>query len=429
MSKNIPFQFDCVVLSSGEKIHNTSEKIRRLKVGVFTKYSNRNGSYITDAFAEKLIESAPSCPVVGFFDHETKDWAGHLGPSLVSAYGYVEHFVGWAPFIDSDGIEREYAVFSIVAFSDYFEEAQHIVGKHQSMEIDPETIIGEWGLVGENEYFIYTEGKMKGFCILGDNVEPCFSASAFFNKQDDKQTQFEKFSSLLIDLKAQVEEGEKITKGGEQPMNEFEEQVVEQQEEVSSNIEDVSEQTEFENVEENTEELPALETESEPEVLLTATVVEQENLELDFTASESEENNEEVETLRETIAEYEQQLQSIREELSNCSKQLEAITAANAEMEARLNEANATISHYQAIEQAAEEEKKNNLIKDYENVIPAEELEEISSNVSSFSYNELESKLALSYARKNLEKKATKVFVPQVEQNGFAALMEKYKKN
>ena len=171
---------------------------------------------------------------------------------------------------------------------------------------------------------------MKGFCILGDNVEPCFSASAFFNKQDDKQTQFEKFSSLLIDLKAQVEEGEKITKGGEQPMNEFEEQVVEQQEEVSSNIEDISEQTEFENIEEITEELPALETESESEVLLTATVVEQENLELDFNASESEEKNEEVETLRETIAEYEQQLQSIREELSNCSKQLEAITAANA---------------------------------------------------------------------------------------------------
>ena len=208
-------------------------------------------------------------------------------------------------------------------------------------------------------------------------------------------------------------------------MNEFEEQVVEQQEEISSNIEDTSEQTDFENIEEQ----PTLETETEPEVLPTATVVEQEKLELDFNASETEENNEEVETLRRTIAEYEEQLQSIREELSNCSSQLEAITAANVEMEARLSEANATISHYQAIEQAAEEEKKNNLIKDYENVIPAEELEEISSNVSSFSYNELESKLALSYARKNLEKKATKVFVPQFEQNGFAALMEKYKKN
>jgi len=42
-------------------------------VRVFTKYANRNGSYITDAVADQLIQSATSgmTPIVGFFDPET----------------------------------------------------------------------------------------------------------------------------------------------------------------------------------------------------------------------------------------------------------------------------------------------------------------------------------------------------------------------
>jgi len=44
----------------------------RLHVAVFTKYKNRNGSYITDEYADFLIKSATrgNTPVVGFFDPE-----------------------------------------------------------------------------------------------------------------------------------------------------------------------------------------------------------------------------------------------------------------------------------------------------------------------------------------------------------------------
>jgi hypothetical protein len=47
--------------------------------------------------------------------------------------------------------------------------------------------------------------------------------SHFFSKNDDAyKSQYEKFSSLLSGLKAQVEEAEKNIKGGEQPMENFE---------------------------------------------------------------------------------------------------------------------------------------------------------------------------------------------------------------
>jgi len=143
MSRSIPIYFDSVVIASPTTpISSNNPELGRLKVGVFTKYGNRNGSYITDEIAEQLISSAiqGDTPVVGFFDPESKGWAGHTGPLLASAYGYVESFEGWQPFTDTDGIERDYAVFSVVLFNKYFDEAKLVVGQHQSMELDRDSI-------------------------------------------------------------------------------------------------------------------------------------------------------------------------------------------------------------------------------------------------------------------------------------------------
>ena len=135
MDRKIPIYFDSIIASPIERISNDNPNLGRLRVGVFTKYGNRNGSYITDAVAEQLIRSATQgeTPVVGFFDPETKDWAGHTGPTLASAYGYVEDFLGWEPLTDTDGISRDYAIFSVVVFTKYFEEAPYIDGQNQSM--------------------------------------------------------------------------------------------------------------------------------------------------------------------------------------------------------------------------------------------------------------------------------------------------------
>jgi len=128
-------------------ISSTEPNTGRLKVAVFTKYANRNGSYITDAVAEQLITSATrgNTPVVGFFDPETQSWASHTGPTLANGYGYVEDFLGWETLTDTDGVARDYAIFSVVLFSEYFSEAQKIAGQHQSMELDPNSITGDWG--------------------------------------------------------------------------------------------------------------------------------------------------------------------------------------------------------------------------------------------------------------------------------------------
>ena len=116
-------------------------------------------------------------PVVGLFDHSKNDWAGHAGAGLVNAYGYCKEFLGWQPYIDTDGISRDYAIFSIVLFSNYFSEASHIIGKAQSMELSPASITGAWRTLPdcEDEVYVYDTAKMASFCLLGDSQTPCFS--------------------------------------------------------------------------------------------------------------------------------------------------------------------------------------------------------------------------------------------------------------
>ena len=119
MDRQVPIYFDSVVIASPTMpISSSNPELGRLKVGVFTKYGNRNGSYITDEYAAHLIESATrgDTPVVGFFDPETQEWASHTGPTLANGYGYVERFEGWEPYTDSDGVTRDYAIFSVVLF-------------------------------------------------------------------------------------------------------------------------------------------------------------------------------------------------------------------------------------------------------------------------------------------------------------------------
>lgn len=441
MNRQVPYTFDCVPVSSLNPIvsdSNNCENIGRMNVGVFTRYGNRNGSYITDKYAEYLISSAIDKPVVGFFDRESQDWQGHVGPTLASGYGYVSHFVGWQPFQDSDGVEREYAVFSVVLFSDYFEEARHILGKGQSMELDPLSIEGDWAEIDGQEYFVYTTGKMAGFCILGDSKEPCFSASAFFEKEDSGKTQFEKFSSLLFELKAKVEEAEKLEEGGEHPMEEnmIQEPVVETPaeevvetpdtfEETAPAVEvQESEETEIEEevpVEEETE-VPAEEpeVENEPETPAEEQPSEFEVLQANYEALQTSYNElqAQLEEANGRIAEFEANVETVRVEHET---QINALTE-------QLNAANARIQNYEAIAAEAEEARKNELVSSYEKIISEEEIAPIKASITDFSYDELESKLAVTFSRKQLKVESAKVPLAEPEETAFAALIKKYKR-
>ena len=431
MSKQIPYLFDSVIISSPlERVSQDMPNTGRARVRVFSKYGNRNGSYITEQVADQLIESAITkhVPIVGFFDPQSQTWASHTGPTIAHGYGYVEDFLGWEPTEDTDGVIRDYAVFSIVLHTDYFEEANKIVGQNQSMELNPKTIQGEWATIDEEEYFIYSFAEMLGFCVIGSN-EPCFSASTFFSKNEENKTQFEQFSSLLFELRAKVEEAKNFKEGGEQPMEEnkvvetpVEETVVEETPAVEN----------FENNEEPVVEEPAIE---EPAVEEPVTEFEEETPAVVEEPTVEETSNTEFEALQNDFNELQTSFEALQKELTSAQEriatfeaEIETLNNTNNSLQQELSAAQATIATYEANAAAEENERKDTLIQDYEKVLSAEEITPIREAVADFSYDELESKLAVIFSRKNLSGESRKVPLPEPEESEFAKLIKNYRK-
>lgn len=422
MDRKIPVYFDVQVMNSPiTAISSTEPNTGRLKVAVFTKYANRNGSYITDAVAEQLITSATrgNTPVVGFFDPETQSWASHTGPTLANGYGYVEDFLGWETLTDTDGVARDYAIFSVVLFSEYFSEAQKIAGQHQSMELDPDSITGDWGEIQGEYYYIYKTAKMLGFCIIGEH-EPCFSVSSFFSKNDENYiNQFDKFSSLLSSLKERVEEAENNAKGGEQAMDPtLENQEPEVVEEVVETPVEEEPAVEFENNEPAAEDEPVAEVEETPaedeEPAAEPTEFEALQVQFDTLQANYNELNSNYEAAQNRIAELESAHAAEIESLNNS-----------------INDLRASLSNYQEQVTAAENARKNALVEKYEKIIGEEEISEIKNKTNDFSYDELESKLAITFANKQLNSVEESPVVPllEPEESQFALLMKKYRKN
>ena len=443
MKRNIPIYFDNAIIMSPAEPINGSTGLNRLKVGVFTKYGNRNGSYIKDDVAEMMIASATKgdTPVVGFFDPETKNWASHTGPTLASAYGYVEYFDGWQSFTDTDGIARDYAVFSVVLFTKYFNEANFVVGQNQSMELDINSIEGDWANIGDQEYFVYTKAEIMGLCIIGDH-EPCFSVSSFFAKNDGTyKSQYEKFSSLLADLKAKVEEAENQPKGGEHQMEiemnpEVNEPTPAQEFEVEVE-EPVNQEPEAPAADEFAAEEPAAEPEQEP-------VAEEEPV----TEPEAEEPAEEPEEeqglvpeeplVEEPAVDFEAQIAELQNQLTEMTTNYENAQSRIAELEAQITSASeleaslrGEIATYEAERTRLEVEKKNALIDRYAANLDEEDLTDVREHINDYSYEEIESKLAIKFANKQMAGSADNKVVPLPEPvvDEFALFMQKYRKN
>ena len=432
MDKKIPIYFDTIILDSpiqeislngyGDDVGN------RLQVAVFTKYKNRNGSYITDEYAELLIASATrgDTPVVGFFDPESQTWATHTGPTLANGYGYIENFIGWKPLTDTDGVTRDYAVFSVVIFTKYYEEAKKIRGQNQSMELDPATITGDWVNFDGEDYFVYTKGDMLGLCVIGQH-EPCFSVSTFFSKNDESyKSQYQKFSSLLANLKAQVEEAENTNKGGEQPMDKLENLEPEVQVEVEApEAFQVEEQVDAEpETQENNESEAAEDTVTEE--------VETEEVKTEEVELEVAEPTE-FEVLQEKFNELQESYNSLQSEFEAANTKITELETANAELEtlrAQIEELKSTVSTYEAKEVEVENERKNNLVEKFEKMLDAEEIEEFRSKLNDLSYEELQSNMSIAFANKQMTGgEVKKVPLPETEQSQFALLMNKYRKN
>ena len=185
MFEDINLEFPVTVYGKLEKYNDTISKGR---CRIFYKGGNRNGTYITDEFAEKLLSTVSYAPVKGIYDDEEGDFTDH-GKSRNQGriYGIVPENpnITWEEHLDEDGVTRTYACVDVLIFTGLYTEAHAIVGKSQSMELYVPSIKGDWKIINGKRWYVFESAHFLGLQALGDTTTPCFEGAAFFALYQD----------------------------------------------------------------------------------------------------------------------------------------------------------------------------------------------------------------------------------------------------
>lgn len=208
----IDMNFPITVYGNLEKL---SDVMSLGRCRIFYKYGNRNGTYITDEFAEELIKTLPYTPVKGIYEQDEKDFTDHgekreLGRIYGVVPGPQDMNFAWEKHTDEDGIEREYACVNVYYYTALYEEAGEICGKAQSMELYRKSVKGDWKIIDGKRYYVFEKASFLGLQVLGDNVEPCFEGAAFFSLYESVKNLYEKLEQYQNNFQNHGEGGNKM---------------------------------------------------------------------------------------------------------------------------------------------------------------------------------------------------------------------------
>ena len=223
--KSVPRELEVTLYGD---MHAYSDSISKCRVRIFYKGLNRNRTYISEDFANQLIDSLPYTPVKGIFDKDEVDFGSHGEKNSEGRiYGLVmaEPNFAWEDHMDVDGVIRTYACADVLLYTGLYPEAKIIPESSQSMEINPYTFTGEWKTWDDGlPYYQFYTGSLFGLQVLGMTTEPCFEGAAFYyslirtelqplidymKKISDKKEESTKMDKILFRL-SDNEKAEKI---------------------------------------------------------------------------------------------------------------------------------------------------------------------------------------------------------------------------
>ena len=369
------------------EIQEISPIISKARVRIFYTGLNRNLTYITEEFAEKLLKTLPYTPVGGLWQQDEEDFSDHGGPGesnreRFQAFGVVPENpnVAWEDHMDEDGVLRRYACCDVYLWTARYKAAREIPKKAQSMELYVNSIDGEWKRDGAVEYFEFTDGVFFGLLALGDDVDPCFEGAAFYGLDQSAKEFFEELKNYTLSAKSELIGGTEmeIEKIEETPVVEEQVEEVTSEEEVVT--EEATEEVQEVATEETEEEAPAAEevTEATEE---TADDNAVENFENEEVAEENEEETEETEEVKEVVEET-------VEEASDIQAEYQAALQRIADLEAQVNE----LTTYK---NDAERVKKTSLIEKYSLLLGEEACANYTAKIDEYSFEDLKKEVSV----------------------------------
>lgn len=378
---------------------------------------NRNHSYITKEVATEMAKTLRGAPIVGYFKETKEDFADHGNKiilddegvkfeCLTKPYGFVapNAKVWFQKFEDKDEFgnseTREYLMTTGYLWTGQFEECQSVIedGKHQSMELDENTLDGRWSTNNKTgmDFFIINDAIFSKLCILGDDVEPCFEGaritapevSTSFTKIDDnfKKTLY----TMMQDLKFALEGGQKMT------INEAEEKTI-----VEEEKDEAIEETKEEEIAEETSTIETSEemsAEKDNEEQSAATEIdnsiEDQSSQENFAKADDKKEEESDETDESEDDSKKDEEDSKKKDYSLLETELENAKTAYADLEQK----------YQtlvAFKEKVDNEKKDALISSFY-MLSDEDKKDVIENKSKYSLDEIEAKLSVICVRKKV---------------------------
>lgn len=172
---------------SGFSTDSAQENFTRGKLKVFYKGETADHRYFSDSFSEEVVKTLPYTPVVSYYDEEKEDFVGHSTEQAI--YGIVDPCV--APSFETDEDGKSWCVCDVVLYTKrpgkVGEIADKIIGHKQSLELDPKTVKYTVNY-DEKRHFKnieFTAGTFIGVSVLGEDQQPAFTGSEFFNYNED----------------------------------------------------------------------------------------------------------------------------------------------------------------------------------------------------------------------------------------------------
>lgn len=450
-------EFSVTIYGNLEKYNEVLSKAR---CRIFYKYENRNGTYITDEFADKLLSSIAYAPVKGIYEPADGDYTDH-GEERDEGriYGIVPENpnLAWESHLDEDGVERTYACVDVLIFTALYKEASDIVGKSQSMELYGPSLKYHEAIVKNQRYIVFDEGCFLGLQVLGDQVEPCFEGASFYTLQSTiegiinqlrnfnggtkmptlnfKLSDADKFNAIwaLLNTEFNEEGGWAVSYGITAVYDDYalivnyETGEYERAYYTKNNENDMVEITMRKKchvLDVTDEEKATLDTlralnggtyELVSDVLVNA----QENLDKNSEFSAKiEELNTEVTTLNSEKENFVTQIEELNSKISEVNDSLNSLT-----------EENESLKEYKL---SIETQQKNAVIDEYTEQLSEEILDSYREKVSDYTAEELDMRLAYELKKTNssiFAKNSDTGFVPKdVPADGITAILSKYKK-
>jgi hypothetical protein len=389
---------------------------------------NRNRSYISKETATEMAKTLRGAPIVGYYKTEKEDFVDHgqrvilddegiKFECLTVPYGFVSPNadVWFQNFEDTDefgNVEiREYLMTTGYLWTGQFEECKSAVegqGKPQSMELDESTLKGNWATDKKTdiEFFIINDAIFSKLCILGEDVEPCFEGASVSAPQVSATFSLDEgFKNTLFSM---MKDLESAIKGGQQM--EVEKDFVETTEPVAEVVEEVVEATEAsaEVVEETPVEEVVVEEAAEPAEEVVEEVVETNTeTEVEFAASKKDKKDEEEEPSSEESDDPKDEEETSNEENNEEEDEDEKkkkyalletqFTELKTSYDALLDEVTSLRSFKLEVEAA----EKDKLINSFY-MLSDEDKKEVIENKSSYTLEQIESKLSVICVRKKV---------------------------